>query len=160
MTSTGQAKMTNDTIGIDISKDRLDARRPSTGEVVCFPNSPAGLHCAAASGPECRTCWSFRRPVPGTPFSRAGCRDPAACEGKPVTSPPLCPRSAAQGSGPMPLMHAFRPGRSVARSRARCAGRQKPGHPKGGVDRLHGVDQGTHAIAGPVPNANAGYLTR
>ncbi|MDO5758318.1 MAG: hypothetical protein Q4P24_12595 [Rhodobacterales bacterium] len=47
--------MTKDIIGFDISKDRLDACRPRTGEVVCFLNSPAGLRCVAGSGPECRT---------------------------------------------------------------------------------------------------------
>lgn len=35
--------MTKDTIGIDISKDTLDAHRLSTGETAQFPNSPAGL---------------------------------------------------------------------------------------------------------------------
>ncbi len=35
--------MTNDTIGIDISKDTLDVHRLSTGETVQFPNAPAGL---------------------------------------------------------------------------------------------------------------------
>lgn len=35
--------MIKDTIGIDISKDRLDAHRPSTGETVQFANSAAGL---------------------------------------------------------------------------------------------------------------------
>lgn len=35
--------MTEDTIGIDISKDTLDAHRLSTGETAQFPNSPAGL---------------------------------------------------------------------------------------------------------------------
>jgi transposase len=39
----GHAKMTKDTIGIDISKDTLDAHRPGTGETAQFPNSPAGL---------------------------------------------------------------------------------------------------------------------
>jgi transposase len=39
----GHAKMTKDTIGIDISKDTPDAHRLSTGEAACFPRSAAGL---------------------------------------------------------------------------------------------------------------------
>lgn len=35
--------MTKDTIGIDISKDTLDAHRLSTREAASFPSSPAGL---------------------------------------------------------------------------------------------------------------------
>jgi transposase len=35
--------MTKGTIGIDISKDTLDAYRLRTREAACFPSSPAGL---------------------------------------------------------------------------------------------------------------------
>ena len=35
--------MTNDSIGIDISKDFFDAHRLSDGGTACFPNAPAGF---------------------------------------------------------------------------------------------------------------------
>ena len=35
--------MTDDSIGIDISKDFLDAHRLSDGAAARFPNSPAGF---------------------------------------------------------------------------------------------------------------------
>jgi transposase len=42
MTSRGAEKMTNDTIGVDVSKDRLDAHRPSDGASRRFANDKAG----------------------------------------------------------------------------------------------------------------------
>lgn len=40
--------MTNDSIGIDISKEFLDAHRLSDGSTACFPNAPAGFRALSA----------------------------------------------------------------------------------------------------------------
>ncbi len=43
MTNTGAEKMSNDTIGVDVSKDRLDAHRLADGVIRVFVNDKAGL---------------------------------------------------------------------------------------------------------------------
>lgn len=43
MTSRGAEKMITDTIGIDVSKDNLDAHRLVDGQTRCFANTTAGL---------------------------------------------------------------------------------------------------------------------
>lgn len=49
----GQAKPTNRTIGLDVSRDTLDARRPRTGKAASFPRSLSGLRALRRRiGPE------------------------------------------------------------------------------------------------------------
>jgi transposase len=42
MTSRGAEKMKNDTIGVDVSKDHLDAHRPADGATRRFANAKGG----------------------------------------------------------------------------------------------------------------------
>ena len=58
MTSRGAEKMKNDTIGVDVSKDHLDAHRLADGASRRFVNDKRGrkaLH-QMAGGKACGTC--------------------------------------------------------------------------------------------------------
>jgi hypothetical protein len=61
------------TLGIDISKDRLDAHALATGEARSFANDRAGpgRGCSAGPAASARRWWSTRRPAPITACSSA-----------------------------------------------------------------------------------------
>lgn len=96
MTSIGHAKTMKDSIGIDISKDTLDAHRLATGESRRFANTPTGLRALRrwiAAAPPARVVYEATGPYHGA-FERALA---AACPLVKVN--PLQARRFAQARG-------------------------------------------------------------
>src|SRR5277367_4451843 len=88
MTSKGAEKMQNDTIGVDVSKDHLDAHRLADGASRRFANDKCGRKAFVK--------WFAQTPVQRVVFELTGPLSPA-----PSSAPWARRRSLRQGQSPL-----------------------------------------------------------